>query len=48
MSTKTELNIGDEAAEGLINEASMSAARDLIGCKLRPEQYLREIGRAHV
>ena len=42
MSTKTELNIGDEAAEGLINEASMSAARDLIGCKLRPEQYLRD------
>jgi len=42
MSTNTELNISEEAPEGLINEASMSAARDLIGCKLRPEQYLRD------
>ena len=37
-----ELNISEEAPEGLINEASMSAARDLVGCKLRPEQYLRD------
>ena len=42
MNKPTELNITEEAAEGLINEASMSAARDLIGCKLRPEQYLRD------
>jgi len=37
-----EFNIGDEAAEGKINEASMNAARALIGSKLRPEQYLRD------
>ena len=42
MNKPTELKITEEAPEGLINEASMSAARDLIGSKLRPEQYLRD------
>ena len=41
MNKLTELNITEEAPEGLINEASMSAARELIGSKL-------QIGRAHV
>ncbi len=42
MNKPTELNITEEAPEGLINESSMSAARELIGNKLRPEQYLRD------
>ena len=41
--TDTEtLAITEEAAEGKIDEASMAAARALIGHKLRPEQYLRD------
>ena len=36
------LQITDEAAEGLINDESLAAARALIGNKLRPEQYLRD------
>ena len=42
MNKRIELDINEEAPEGKINEASMSAARELIGCKLRPEQYLRD------
>lgn len=42
MSKKIALEISEEAPEGKINEASMAAARELIGCKLRPEQYLRD------
>jgi len=45
LSTKVELEINEEAPEGKINEASMAAARELIGCKLRPEQYLRDASR---
>jgi acyl dehydratase len=37
-----ELQITDQAAEGLINDQSLAAARALIGNKLRPEQYLRD------
>ena len=36
------LQIGDDAPEGLINDESMAAARALVGNKLRPEQYLRD------
>jgi acyl dehydratase len=42
LNKRIELDINEEAPEGKINEASMSAARELIGCKLRPEQYLRD------
>ncbi len=42
MNKQVNLTISEEAAEGKINEASMAAARALIGCKLRPEQYLRD------
>ena len=42
MNHPKELNINEDAPQGLINEASMSAARELIGSKLRPEQYLRD------
>src|SRR4051812_36296393 len=42
MNNRVELNITEEAAEGLINEKSMGAALELVGCKLRPEQYLRD------
>ena len=42
MNKRVDLGISDEAAEGLINEQSMGAARALIGAKLRPEQYLRD------
>mgnify|MGYP003350782240 CR=1 FL=1 len=42
MNKPTELKITEDAPEGLINEASMSAARELIGSKLRPEQFLRD------
>jgi len=42
LSKKIALEISEEAPEGKINEASMAAARELIGCKLRPEQYLRD------
>jgi acyl dehydratase len=42
MNEHVELAITDEAPEGKINEASMAAARALIGSKLRPEQYLRD------
>ena len=42
MNKRIELDINEEAPEGKINEASMSSARELIGCKLRPEQYLRD------
>ena len=37
-----KLELTDEAAEGLINDESLAAARALIGNKLRPEQYLRD------
>lgn len=42
MNKRIELDINEEAPEGKINEVSMAAARELIGCKLRPEQYLRD------
>ncbi|MDO8596803.1 MAG: hypothetical protein Q7R45_09285, partial [Sulfuricaulis sp.] len=42
MNKRVDLGITEEAAEGLINEASMAAARALVGAKLRPEQYLRD------
>jgi acyl dehydratase len=42
LNKRIELDINEEAPEGKINEASMAAARELIGCKLRPEQYLRD------
>lgn len=42
MNKRVELDINEEAPEGKINEVSMAAARELIGCKLRPEQYLRD------
>ena len=42
MNNRVELNITEEAAEGLISEKSMGAALELVGCKLRPEQYLRD------
>ena len=42
MNKRVDLGITEEAAEGLINEQSMDAARALVGCKLRPEQYLRD------
>jgi acyl dehydratase len=42
MNKPVELAITADAAEGKINEASMAAARALIGSKLRPEQYLRD------
>ncbi len=45
MSKKIVLDINEEAPEGKINEVSMAAARELIGCKLRPEQYLRDASR---
>jgi acyl dehydratase len=34
--------IGYEAEEGHLDDASMAAAREMIGIKLRPEQYLRD------
>jgi acyl dehydratase len=37
-----DLGITDEAAEGKITDETLAAARALIGCKLRPEQYLRD------
>jgi acyl dehydratase len=45
LSKKIVLDINEEAPEGKINEVSMAAARELIGCKLRPEQYLRDASR---
>lgn len=42
MNTRVELDITEEAAEGKITEEALAAARALIGCKLRPEQYLRD------
>ena len=36
------IEITEAAAEGLINDESLAAARALIGNKLRPEQYLRD------
>jgi acyl dehydratase len=45
LSNKIVLDINEEAPEGKINEASMAAARELIGSKLRPEQYLRDASR---
>ena len=42
MNKRVDLGITEEAAEGLINEQSMAAARALVGAKLRPEQYLRD------
>jgi|ERR1022692_1481818 acyl dehydratase len=42
MNQSIELGITEEAPEGKISEASMAAARALIGSKLRPEQYLRD------
>ena len=39
MNKPTELKITEEAPEGLINEASMSAARELIGSKLRTSRH---------
>jgi acyl dehydratase len=37
-----KLDISDDAPEGLITEAALAAARELVGSKLRPEQYLRD------
>lgn len=42
MNKRADLGIADEAPEGKITDAAMAAARALIGCKLRPEQYLRD------
>ena len=42
MNSPTELKVTEDAPEGKISEAAMSAARELIGSKLRPEQYLRD------
>ena len=42
MNKPVEVKITDEAPEGKINDKSMAEARALIGCKLRPEQYLRD------
>lgn len=37
-----DLGIGMEAAEGLITDQALKEARDMIGLKLRPEQYMRD------
>lgn len=42
MNKPVEVKITAEAPEGKINDKSMAEARALIGCKLRPEQYLRD------
>jgi acyl dehydratase len=42
MNKRIDLGITDKAAEGLINDESLAAARALVGAKLRPEQYLRD------
>jgi acyl dehydratase len=39
---RVDLGITEQAAEGRITDEAMAAARALIGCKLRPEQYLRD------
>jgi len=39
---RVDLGITEQAAEGKITDETMAAARALIGCKLRPEQYLRD------
>jgi hypothetical protein len=38
---RMDLGIADEAPEGKLTDEAFAAARALIGCKLRPEQYLR-------
>ena len=42
MNKRVDLGITEEAAEGKITDEALAAARALIGCKLRPEQYLRD------
>ena len=42
MNKRVDLGITEQAAEGKITDETMAAARALIGCKLRPEQYLRD------
>lgn len=44
MSTAKNLDIGFEPAEGKITDETLAAARQLIGAKLRPEQFLRDAG----
>jgi acyl dehydratase len=39
---RVDLGITDEAPEGKLTDEAFAAARALIGCKLRPEQYLRD------
>lgn len=38
------VGIGKQADEGKITEEALEKARDMIGAKLRPEQYLRDVG----
>ena len=42
MNQRVDLGISDEAPEGKLTDEAFAAARALIGCKLRPEQYLRD------
>ena len=42
MNKRVDLGITEEAAEGKLTDEAFAAARALIGCKLRPEQYLRD------
>jgi acyl dehydratase len=39
---RVDLGISEEAPEGKLTDEAFAAARALIGCKLRPEQYLRD------
>jgi len=39
---RVDLGITEQAAEGKLTDEAFAAARALIGCKLRPEQYLRD------
>ena len=42
MNKRVDLGITEQAAEGKLTDEAFAAARALIGCKLRPEQYLRD------
>ena len=42
MNKRVDLGITERAAEGKLTDEAFAAARALIGCKLRPEQYLRD------